>query len=338
MRRVGSIQKGAPTRDLKPAVRIDVGLVRGEVLWIYELKKEHAAALECYRECMARGYTGWAVQYNCALATECSGDIPGAKSFYEKAAEDSPEEKKSEMLLALGYYNMRIGEYERAREIARRLTENDPENYDGYHLMFLCAEENQSYAAMEQCFKQVRDRFKDHPFYWKERLFGLERLKRTGRVLALIDNDPAVMKTIPQDALQTEIRIYLSRGNKEKVRKLMEWLFVQYESSEAAFGLMVMACMDGKFDRAAGLAEMIIEAEKDSPGVLFYQTVYLYSAILIKLFDGKLPEEIRDRVISGVRICEKWFGETGLKPLEMDQTTELLINAVEGSRSELQRK
>lgn len=215
-----------------------------------------------------------------------------AEDFYIKAEEMAIveiEQKLAKTARVMFYFRQEM--FLKAEQVAREIIKQYPDSYQGHHLLFLIWQKRKRNTDLEQHFLQIQEQFgEQHQYlsdYWE------------------------VLKTL--------------EGKQDITRNVIRKLFEEYNDMNAAFAEMLFAMGEENFDRAALIAVLILDAEKEMPGFLFYQTLYMHIFILHCQMGGKPDKNAKAVMKQSAEQCIEWFGKMGLYTDEMEKALKAVV-------------
>ena len=282
-----------------------------EVLFDYGtlslLEADFETADHYFDQCLKNGYERGKVYHNAAIAKEKLGNIAKAEKYFSKACEDSSDERETEYLISLFNFYIRIHNIDSADDVSRRYIEMFSQEYQGHHMLYLACVHKKEYSKAEDHFIEIRDTFEEDPNYWLDRLYCLFLDGKFSIILEMIDNEPIIMQTNPNDALRIKIRILLMRKNYAKAEECINKLFDLSKTADTIFFMMLLEISKENYVSANKMANNIIKMEVSNPGFFYYLTLYMQSSILYLGFNRKLPDDILEYIVDALNICVGWF-------------------------------
>lgn len=302
---------------------------KGRVLFDYGnialFKKEHQKAVDYYKESMDNYYQSTAVYLNYAIALERTGEIVKAKNMYEKALSTAEENfEKQQVLHSLINFYCDHDMIQKAEKLIMELLNLFPQEYYGYHLQLRLLRKQSQKQECIALLEEKLNEFPKEPLFWKDYFEVLEEQAKFSQILHMIDENPVIMETIPEDALREKTRLLLMRKNREEVPGLIHTLFLEYGQKDAAFCEMILAMIEGDFVRAGTIAIIIMDSEKENKSFLLYITIYIHVHILYVLCEGEPSKEVLSLMKKEAMLCRKWVEQNNIKMEGFEESLQLL--------------
>ena len=286
---------------------------------------EYQKAIDQYIVSLDNNYHSVAVYLNYAIALERTGEIVKAKNMYEKALSTADENfEKQQVLHSLINFYCDHDMIQKAEKLIVELLNLFPQEYYGYHLQLRLLRKQSQKQECIALLEEKLNEFQKEPLFWKDYFEVLEDQGKYSQILHMIDENPVIMETIPEDALREKTHLLLMRKNREKVPELIHTLFWKYGQIDAAFCEMLLAMMDGDFVKAGAIANLIIDSERERQSHILYITMYLDIQILYLINGGKPSEEVLSLMKNEAMLCRKWVEQNNIKMDGFEESLQLL--------------
>ena len=191
-------------------------------------------AYDYLRQALNAGYKTAGSCFLMAQSAERHEGFEAVDDSYLQAislTEDVEEIRGISMFRAL--YHLRSNKSLSAEKIAKRLIEQFPDSYDGYHLCFLSAMKREKYEEAGSYLDLVSDGFSDNSQYLFDRIELMKAEKDMSEVVAELEADKRYMKTIPIYSLRQKLTYYYDQQDSQKYFETASYLGAKYNDKDA---------------------------------------------------------------------------------------------------------
>ena len=293
---------------------------------------EYDLACRYYKEADSYGYINYAIYLNMAVAQERmqvekrTGSWKSIERLYLQAVRTAGEPQE-QIFAASGQtlFYLRHGMMLKAEHEARRLINKFPEQYQGYHLLFLILTEKKQYEDVEKYLKDISERFEDELQYQLDSLAVLEMQEKNEEYLKEAEKMPLILEVLPDMILRKKVEFFGKTGNRKSARKVIDELAENYGDPDAVFAEILLSIKDGDYVKAGMTANLIMEEEREKGTLRFYLTMYLQIFILYMGFDRKPNEEVKSLMSEYAEICLGWFGNNGFDISKLKEEIKMIL-------------
>ena len=283
-------------------------------------------AYDYLRQALNAGYKTAGSCFLMAQSAERHEGFEAVDDYYLQAislTEDVEEIRGISMFRAL--YHLRSNKSLSAEKIAKRLIEQFPDSYDGYHLCFLSAMKREKYEEAGSYLDLVSDGFSDNSQYLFDRIELMKAEKDMSEVVAELEADKRYMKTIPIYSLRQKLTYYYDQQDSQKYFETASYLGAKYNDKDAYVALMTMDFARQNYQKSAETAQFLMDIEKDNQGYRFYVALY-FQIFNYYYLSGKKPSR---ELIEWMKKAGEWCIGFAVQNTTEAAATEVLDSIVE---------
>lgn len=210
-------------------------------------------------------------------AYEQQGDKQDAEEMYQAALREASDDPYIPNMVICDFY-YRNAMYIMAERYARRAISLNPEKYFGVHMLVHIYLKKRMFKETNALLAENEAAFSDQSDYWLDRVSALEEQGKYYPAIQLLENEPRIAKTMPEEAIRYRLRLYMRRMQRDDARKMIEQLADVYNDIDAEFFNMMFKMADGNYEEAKAMAEHLLAISQDA-GSLLYHLVKLASIV-----------------------------------------------------------
>ncbi len=245
------------------------------------------------------------------------GSLNDAEKYFENAV-DLAETSASKWatMSALAAFYIEHAMYLKAEKISKRLIDEQPNSYQGYHLHIMSESLRGRTDEAMSYIERVSEIFKNHPQYLMDIIEIYKLNNKASGLIKLFENDNRFVRFIPQIVLREKIASLPSdEENADEKEALIAKLAKEYHDSDAIVSYMIIQFGKQNFKISSRLANIILQNELGNQGMKYYLALYFQIFNLYYLADKKPSEKLRNWIEKSGNWCIDFVEQ--FKPAEI---------------------
>lgn len=268
------------------------------------LVKDNDAAMKYFSIAMEKGHSTAELHLSIGILCCDNGDIADAeKNFIEAGMLANTVEAKWTTSSVLAIFYLENEMYLKAEKIAKKMTIEYPDNYQGYHLHIMAETARGHLEEVNAYMDKLPNQFKSHPQYLMDIIDILKIQKKTDELLKLFDEDGRFNDIIPQVVLREKINAMPNDEYSDEKERLVYRLAKNYHDSDAVVSTMIIEFGKRNFKKSSKIANVILDNEKRHPSLKYYLALYFQIFNLYYLADKKPSEKLSKWIESAGNWC-----------------------------------
>lgn len=278
------------------------------------LLNEPVIAYHYYSLALEKGYKDIILYLILADYESFYGSIKQAEIYFNDALVISnSNEEKWAVLNDIALFYITHNMYLNADRYIKRLINDFPDNYNGYHLHFLIYIIKEKYDDARKYLEMLPIKFKNLPQYLIDFIDVIKLQGNTNELLELFENDRRLTDIIPQYVFKQ--KYILSNDNTEKIGIVNE-LIKEYHDKDSVLSLVFLYFAQQKFQESSEIAKFVLEQEKDIQGIRFYLALYFQIFNLFYLANKKPSADLRKWIETAGNWCLNYVNKTNIKEIQ----------------------
>lgn len=253
--------------------------------------KEDELALKFFLTAIKKNYVNAEVYLSAAIIQKEISPVNEAEISFIKAIELATNDKiRWACMSALTVFYIENQMYLKAKNIVRKLISSFPNNYQGYHLNIVIDILKENYEDVNAYMDKLSEKFKDHPQYLIDLVELYKKQDKTEELMKMFEEDTRFNDIIPQVVLREKIQLLPNGDEKEK---FIRQLATEYHESDAVLSVMIIEFGNSNFEKAAQIANIVLDNEKHNAGYKYYLALYFQIFSLYYLAEKRPSAELR---------------------------------------------
>lgn len=262
-----------------------------------EMLGETELANKFYISSLKKGYRNIDLLILYAKSEHLHNNLKTSEKLFNMAldyAKDESEILKSNSEYALFYVRNHMAL--NAEKLSKKLINDFPNSYNGYHIHVLCEIEKKEYLQASAYLNGIFDEFKEEQLFLVDFLTVYELAHGIDETIKYIDDNTLFIDKIPQYCFRKKREYYNRIKDYDNVNKMLFELAKTYGDIDATISLILILFANKKYSESAKLGALVLENEKDKQNMRFFITlvvqIFSFYYMSNKMPSAKLAEWI----------------------------------------------